>query len=148
MKGKTHVLSGFILGTALCAKLDIAAPVMISCMLGSLFPDTDHRQSLLGRGIPLWLFIKPHRNNILHSLAGLGIMSVVWALITMSLAHALGFAGGYLAHLTLDTMTKSGIRWLWPDKRRFSLWAYVKGASELIILFIFYTIVIATISIL
>lgn len=148
MRGKTHVLSGFILGTALCTRLDVPAPIMISCMFGSLFPDTDHRQSLLGRGIPLWLFIKPHRKNILHSLAGMGIMSLIWALITMSWVHAVGLAAGYLAHLTLDTMTKKGIPWLWPDKRSFSLWTYVKGASELKILFIFYTIVITTISVL
>ncbi|MNO70506.1 inner membrane protein [compost metagenome] len=148
MNGRTHLLSGLILGTALCTKFDLHGPMMASCAVGSLFPDTDHRKSLLGRVIPLWLIFRPHRQNVLHSLTGMLIVSSVWAVLTMSWIHAAMFAAGYLAHLCLDTLTKMGVPWLWPKRKLFSLRGIVQGVSELLILFAFYTIVVATISVL
>lgn len=147
MNGRTHLLSGLILGTALCTKYDLTAPMMASCAFGAMFPDTDHRKSLLGRLIPLWLFCKPHRMNVLHSLKGMFILSCIWAVITMSWLHAAVFAAGYLAHLCLDTLTKMGVPWLWPNRKMFSLRGIVQGVSELLILFAFYTIVVTTISV-
>lgn len=71
--------------------------------LGTLFPDTDTKKSLLGRYIPLWLFCK-HR----------GATHTVWflALCTWLVYYVMGtwpassFAYGYLIHLVADEFSK------------------------------------------
>lgn len=148
MTGKTHLLSGFILGAALCAKYHLAAPYMMSCVAGTMFPDTDHSKSMLGKFIPLWLVFKPHRKNVLHSLKGMSIASLIWLCLMTSWLHAAFFAAGYVIHLMLDTLTKMGVPWLWPKRKMFSLAGVVNGIWELIVLSAFYTIVIATMSVL
>ena len=141
-------MSGFILGAAVCAKYDLAAPYMASCVVGTMLPDTDHSKSMLGKFFPLWLIFKPHRKNATHSLIGMSIASLIWLFITASWLHAAFFAAGYIVHLMLDTFTEMGVPWLWPKQTMFSLANAGSGVRELIVLSAFYTIVIATMSVL
>jgi membrane-bound metal-dependent hydrolase YbcI (DUF457 family) len=136
------MVSGFILGTVICAKAGLPPPLVAVCMAGALFPDTDIDQSLAGRLLPLWRWFKPHRKNPTHSLNGLCMFSLAW-LPFAGLRATLIFAAGYLVHLLLDSCTPMGVPWLWPDTRMFRI-CKVRGPKwELIILFGFYTILIA-----
>lgn len=146
MTGKTHLISGWILGTMISAKCGLSPACVASCMVGSVFADTDHRRSMLGRFVPLWRIFRPHRRNALHSPVGLAIFGSLWSLLTMSWQHGLVFAAGYLIHLLFDWMTAMGIPWKWPEPKMFSLASVAGGVLELIILFMFYTIVFVTIS--
>lgn len=85
MSGIVHLAVGVMVGKAVGMNVALSA-------LGSLLPDTDHRRSILGRWIPMWLFFK-HR----------GFMHSIPALIIAYLIHpALGL--GYATHLLLDRL--------------------------------------------
>jgi membrane-bound metal-dependent hydrolase YbcI (DUF457 family) len=98
MYGLTH--AAFALALTYVLKLPVATG-----MLASLLPDTD--------AMFAWEFPFSHR-GILHTpLAAIVVGALVFTLTdsrSTSYAATLGFA----SHLFLDTMTHSGIMWLFP----------------------------------
>jgi inner membrane protein len=81
-------------------------PLILS--LGCLLPDSDHRSTLIGKVLPLWLFFS-HR-GFTHTVWGLLIFVVATGYLTSRWDWALALGVGYLTHLVSDSFTPSGIR--------------------------------------
>jgi membrane-bound metal-dependent hydrolase YbcI (DUF457 family) len=152
MTWPTHVVFGI---SALCflAPLPVdmlgydMGPLAMAAALGALLPDLDASESkikhlkLLGTSFkPLHfpaqvVYRSDQHRGLLHSLWGLGIA----ATFTVPLMWWVGWAPvvalllGYSSHLLVDSMTKSGIRLLYPRLRRFYLlpkkWRFATGSS-------------------
>lgn len=115
MRGYTHL--AFALATAssieiLAHRNPLSLPVAVAG-ISALLPDIDHPDSLLGRKIkPIsWLINKllGHR-TITHSLDfAIGLCIVV--LLSSNFAYwAWMFVLGYISHLLLDSLTRTGIK--------------------------------------
>lgn len=87
----------------------------IPFLIGSVFPDCDHRKAPMGRIIPLWLFFN-HR-GFTHSLVALVLFSLPIG-IFYSWKWCLLFAAGYLLHLAMDDSTPMRVKWLLGHKRK------------------------------
>lgn len=85
-------------------------PILV--VIGSLFPDADHKHAPAGKIFPLWL-VFTHR-GFTHTIWGLVIFSGVVSIFNN--AWAASFAFGYLTHLLLDSLTPSGVHWLGKKK--------------------------------
>jgi membrane-bound metal-dependent hydrolase YbcI (DUF457 family) len=70
----------------------------IFMLIGSLFPDADHKRAPMGRFVPLWLFFS-HR-GFTHTLYALILFAL--PLMLFNWKWALSFAIGYFSHLILD----------------------------------------------
>jgi len=87
----------------------------IPFLIGSIFPDADHRHAPMGKIIPLWLVFN-HR-GFTHSLPALAIFSLPLG-IWYSWEWAILFALGYLLHLAMDDSTPMRVKWMTGHKRR------------------------------
>lgn len=87
----------------------------IPFLIGSVFPDCDHRNAPMGRLFPAWLLFN-HR-GFTHTIWGLVIFSLPIG-IFYSWKWALIFACGYFLHLMMDTGTPMGIKWFTGHKRK------------------------------
>lgn len=85
----------------------------IPFLIGSVFPDCDHRRAPMGRIFPMWLFFK-HR-GFTHSLQGLIIFST--PVMMWNLKWGVIFGAGYLLHLAMDSGTPSGVKWIFKRKK-------------------------------
>jgi inner membrane protein len=99
-------------------KLDhILNPIFI--IIGSLFPDGDHKHAPMGKILPLWLICK-HR-GFTHSIQGMvGFTAIIGM---FNLYWGLSFGIGYFTHLILDAMTPSGVKWWWKKKKTTVKWS-------------------------
>ncbi len=105
--------------------------VLASAAVGSLLPDIDHPRSAIANyrmvGVPVLKpaalvasAVLPHRGPT-HSLLAWVLLTVLgwlvgshFGLLPVVAAGSLG----YLLHLVADSLTKSGVPWLWPLWRR------------------------------
>lgn len=87
----------------------------IPYLIGSVFPDSDHRHAPMGRILPLWILFN-HR-GFTHSLLGLAVFSAP-VVIFISIKWALLFAAGYLLHLMMDDTTPMGVKWIRGHRRK------------------------------
>lgn len=115
MRGYTHLAFAFAAASSiqvLTHKDVLSLPVAVAG-ISALLPDIDHPESLLGRKIkPIsWLINKllGHR-TITHSLDfALGLCLVV--LLSSNFSYwAWMFVLGYISHLLLDSLTRTGIK--------------------------------------
>jgi inner membrane protein len=126
MMAGSHMVVGAALWvvTARAIGLDPAEPVALSAALaGSLLPDIDHPQSWAGRkmrliSIPLAALVG-HR-GITHSALAVILGTAVLAISGLDQPVA-PLVLGYLSHLAADALTPSGVPFLWPSRRRFTL---------------------------
>lgn len=86
----------------------------ITMLLGSVFPDADHRKAPMGKFIPLWL-IWNHRGFV-HTL-WFAILASIPFLFWNGLA-AVSFFAGFIVHLLMDSCTPSGVRWFGGKTKR------------------------------
>ena len=102
---------------------------MIFALFGSVFPDIDHPASFISRGY--WSVLSTvirkttgHRGWT-HSLFGAGLFTGILLLILWyfkaSLFLAFGFFLGYISHLISDSLNPTGVNWLWPKRKRYSI---------------------------
>lgn len=86
----------------------------IPFLIGSVFPDCDHRHAPMGRILPMWLLCK-HR-GFTHSLQG----ALIFTLPIMYFNFKWGciYVAGYLLHIAMDAGTPSGIRWVWKPRKK------------------------------
>lgn len=131
-----------MLGAMVAFKFHLHPIAIVCCTIGGLFPDTDTRNSLLGRWIPMWLFFRPHRRNLLHSFLGAILFSIPWLYI--SHIYSILFFLGYMSHLILDMFNRTGIPFAYPNKHMVSV-ASVKigGFGELLLAIAFYIMIVA-----
>lgn len=97
------------------------APVeAVVAALGSLLPDLDHRQSLVGRAFPFLSIPLEHwagHRALTHSLAvqvALGVLA--W--FCLPFGFFLPLLAGWVSHSLCDMMTPSGVAWFWPSRVR------------------------------
>jgi inner membrane protein len=130
MRYYTHLTFSFLVGILLIKYLSISNQILfiVLFMLFSLLPDIDEIKSKISQKVkPLsWLvnFFLGHR-GLMHSIWISVILYLLLFLIRMDIAIAVSF--GYLSHLILDCFTVSGVRLLWPLKKR--LKGFVKTGS-------------------
>lgn len=139
MKYKTHLVGGLLLGTAtvgvasgLAGGGEVASPELIymgGAVIGSLFPDIDHKGSYIGRrmkitsGIISSLF--KHRGATHSPIIMGGFVSLLYllsrAFFPLDIIPILlsGFFVGIISHILLDMITKGGVPLLYPliDKK-------------------------------
>lgn len=152
MRGKTHLLVGVAAGAAAAISVPadnhaISAGVFIATTIGSLYPDIDNSQSMLGRKIkPISFIINKlfgHRGfihtpfNLICLLLLMGTPLILTEQYNY-LPIVIGFAVGFLSHLFLDAITKGGISFLYPfSRKRFNLTTIKTGGigENLIVVF-------------
>lgn len=135
----THSLGGVAAGLVVISVGNVVEPaqqaaLMTGALLGSLFPDIDHRQSWMGHKLPITAEIVSgifkHRGAI-HTPVFVAITAIVLGMLNWTWLQDLnylaayfiqGFIPGMISHLVLDTLNVQGIMWLWPiSKKRFHL---------------------------
>lgn len=87
----------------------------IPFLIGSVFPDCDHKAAPMGRIFPMWLFFN-HR-GFTHTLPSLLLFSLPIG-IFYSWKWALLFGAGYFLHLMMDDGTPMRVKWWKGHKRR------------------------------
>jgi inner membrane protein len=120
MLGKTHALTGLLVGLALLSfiptqPINILVGILLFTILGSLFPDIDSPTSYVGRNAKIVSFFAKHR-GIFHSIFPLIIINLGFAYFKLWF-FLIGFSLGYLSHLFLDMFTKKGLE-IYPFKKR------------------------------
>ena len=123
MDGRTHLVAGVLTGIGagtLCNKLgiqDVNISLIAGSVLGSLLPDTDIENSMLGRFIPIWLFVE-HR-TITHSIFFIIIICILGFVLKLNIFLIVGLIAGIGSHLLLDSITPMGLPYLlYPFYRR------------------------------
>lgn len=109
--GVTHILFGISL-YILIFGFNIFNLLFV--VLGALMPDIDTPHSLLGRFNVLAAAMK-HRGKTHTLFIGVILSSLIGV---YNLRFALAFGFGYLTHLIGDTLTPTGIMWLYPYKKK------------------------------
>lgn len=145
MRYKTHVAGGLLAGVSslnlIADKLNISSDItsyegmvfIAGAVIGSLFPDIDHRGSYLGRKAKITSTITNalfgHR-GITHSPIAMGaFVFFLYLLSKLFIVTSpfiklwfIGFFLGILSHIFLDMLTKGGVPLLLPfTKKRISL---------------------------
>lgn len=144
MKYKTHVTGGLLTGISLLNlavdKLNLNSDItsvegvifISGTVIGSLFPDIDHRGSYIGRKAKVTSaithFLFGHR-GVTHSPIAMGIFTFLLYFLSKAFIVSplvklwfVGFFLGILSHIFLDMLTKGGVPLLFPfSKNRISL---------------------------
>ncbi|RJO62792.1 MAG: metal-dependent hydrolase [Dehalococcoidia bacterium] len=133
MLGRTHILAGLTAGLIVSRYTGQGGELITMgvAAAAALLPDIDSSKSMISRNVPVapWVLENTmgHR-GAMHSIAGALAVSLLisfllrqWypAAIIQSMIPA--FMAGYLSHLVLDTLTNSGVPWLWPLPLRIRL---------------------------
>ncbi len=116
MLARTHLAFGLLVGLIALRFFNVNPYLFIPLVLfGALFPDIDHPKSKLGRKIkPLSFFIKifiGHR-TLFHSLLIPLVLFIIYYIL--GYVYILAFLIGFISHLAIDALTKSGINFLYP----------------------------------
>lgn len=138
MKGKAHVICGLAcgIGTALLGKFNIpeCMTVVAASTLFSVVPDVDLPDSKLGHIIkPVSKFINKvfgHRTFTHSGLWLIPFVGLAWYFYnTEYFAVFAGMFIGLLSHLISDTLTKGGVPWLWPFKKKRYTFSVIKSGK-------------------
>ena len=121
MRYYTHLAFSFLVGIFLIKYLSIYNQILfIVLFMGfSLLPDIDKVQSKVSSKIKVVSFI------VRFFLGHRGLMHSIWIPILLyllvfmfSFEIAIAISFGYLSHLILDGLTPSGVKLLWPLKKK------------------------------
>lgn len=132
--GTTHAIGGFLAAELLVRFGNVPASeiplVVAASVIGSLLPDVDHPNSLVGRRAPVVSdavgLIFGHR-GFTHSLLFAGAVFLFLALFRVKCAAWLplsvlgGLGVGIVSHLIFDMLNPSPVPLLWPWKKEFRL---------------------------
>lgn len=118
MTGKVHLTAGVLTGVGIiCLENKLGINISISsllfavgCATGSLLPDIDIDNSMLGRFIPGWLFWE-HR-TVTHSIFFMIILGLIGIIFKINLGFTIGIVVGIATHLVLDSITPMGLPYL------------------------------------
>lgn len=123
MRLRTHVLASpaFLLFSSVISGKPPSPPAFLTCAFGSVLPEVDKPDSLVGRFFPFSGFLHErfgHR-GLTHSLLGLALAMASFApLVLWRFELWLALFLGYLSHLVLDMATLEGVPLLWPKTTR------------------------------
>jgi inner membrane protein len=127
-----HFVLGFSATAAVLASTAPlwSLPLYAACgALAAVLPDLDARRSRLTRYhwvrlVAFTLFYLLGHRGLLHSVLGLLLFGVLFGLFWIFGGFILlpwAFGVGYLSHLLADSLTVSGVAYLYPYRRRFRL---------------------------
>lgn len=155
MTYKTHVMGGILSGIItlnIISKSTIISPeggaFIAGSIMGSLFPDIDHRGSYIGKRAKITSTIVNktlgHRGATHSPLIIVVLTGILYILSKLIFQYPLlnigiiGFFVGATSHILLDSFTKRGVPLLYPfSKRKFSLLHISTGGTiEHIIFFV------------
>ncbi len=109
-------------------------------LISTALVDIDSKQSKIGKYKifrPLQLFLK-HR-GIMHTLLAAIILTLLSTMINIQFAFA--FFIGYMGHLTLDILTRQGIKLFYPfSNKKIRIGVKTNGYTEIIIFSVLTTI--------
>lgn len=139
---KTHLMFSFLIGLLIILSFNINNKLLFLFFVlffGAL-PDIDHYKSWIGRKLKVLSFLvnifSKHR-GIFHSIFPVLVLYGVFLYYNLN-EVALAAAIGYLSHLAMDALTKTGINFLYPFSK-FKIRGFIRtgGFLELILLFLF-----------
>lgn len=112
MLGRTHLALALFISTFYFSHYSYGVMtdivLLITFILGSIFPDIDTPKSLLGRKTPLIPYLFKHR-GFFHSITAMIMISLILGLAIKPLV-GIFFAAGFSSHLILDAISKEGIK--------------------------------------
>ena len=115
MLARTHASVALALSLFLADRYSLSIYFILTAVLFSLLPDLDTPKSFIGRRIwPLsWLIklIVGHR-TLFHAVWLWAITIIL--VYPLNKAVALGIGVGYITHLLLDSLTRSGVQLFFP----------------------------------
>jgi inner membrane protein len=124
VRAPTHATFGlaFVILTGTILGLVLTPATAAFAIVGALLPDIDTPTSLIGRlARPLsrWLERRFGHRTITHSLLGCTAVTLPLTPLALITGHwPLAFALGYLSHLLIDAVNKSGTPLFWPSPLR------------------------------
>ncbi|WP_238918751.1 metal-dependent hydrolase [Clostridium sp. YIM B02555] len=142
MNFKTHINGGVLIGLYIGSQITkndiLSAGVFFGgTIIGSLFPDIDHRNSYIGKkakGISKTINKLAGHRKLFHAPLMYLLLYSISAGIPMKKVYFIGITGlffGILSHLILDSFTIGGLPWFYPfTKKKFSL-GKIKTNSKL-----------------
>lgn len=113
MNNKTHVAFGIFISLLIFRVVHIENQTLfvIICGFFALLPDVDNSRSKFGQRVKPLSFILKHR----------GLMHSIWIPLILTLAVyplsfdiSLAIFAGYVSHLLTDSITKRGVKFIWP----------------------------------
>lgn len=111
MKGRTHALTGVLIGSIIARAIEgeflLKIGVLGAALIGSLLPDIDTVDSLFGRKLKLIGWLSHHR-GFFHSLVFLLILLLIGASVCPVIV-LVSLTAGFLSHLFLDGVTRKGV---------------------------------------
>lgn len=117
MMGRTHLAFGLLAALLLVPFLSSNDALFFVplVLFGALLPDVDHEGSAINRRLPItrwipWLF--RHR-GFFHSVYP-PLVFIVVAGVYGYWFVGIAIASGYMVHLLTDSLTRSGVRFLYP----------------------------------
>ncbi|MBI2148748.1 metal-dependent hydrolase [Candidatus Woesearchaeota archaeon] len=118
MMFKTHLVFGLFISLMIINSIKISHPIAFVFLVTAFtsLPDIDHPKSRLGRKLFFlsWpINIVFNHRGFFHSIFPPIFLYLIFKLINLNLL-AISIAIGYLAHLAGDSITKEGIRFLYP----------------------------------
>ncbi len=137
MKFKTHLAIGLFLFLSVAFLVQDVEFLFFGVILGAIFPDLDIKTSKSGRRLPYLAGMFKHR-GILHSITPAIIFSFLLYLANLPML-GVGFLLGYLSHLAADSLTKKGIRWLYPLKKPVTKGVLRSGGIGDMMVFLFFS---------
>ena len=133
MKYKTHLVGGLLLGTITAGTIsglvgqNVASPELFyigGAVVGSLFPDIDHKGSYIGRRMKIASSVVSsllkHRGATHSPVVMGGFVFLIYllskAFFPLNIMPILlsGFFVGIMSHILLDMITKGGVPLLYP----------------------------------
>ncbi len=122
MEKTTHLIMGLIFGFILYYN-GLAPQYAFLSAASSLIPDIDwlidkewiSRRSIIRKYWKRAFGGRGFHRTILHNIwALLAIDLVIYLYTSYNYLLLIGFSAGFISHLLLDSLTKTGIYWLWP----------------------------------
>ncbi|MCR4285112.1 MAG: metal-dependent hydrolase [archaeon] len=132
---RTHLVFSLALYFFLIWILEVPNKLLflIFILFATIFVDIDTKKSKFGKKWffrPLQLFLN-HRGMV-HSIFFASLLSLIVG--SFNLWAGFGFFVGYVSHLFIDGLTKSGVAFLWPlTKKKFGFGIKTGGIFEEVI---------------
>ncbi len=114
MMFRTHIVLSLLFALFIFPLFSINKGLYLLIFLfAALLPDIDNASSFIGKRVKIIGWVFRHR-GIFHSFFMLLVLSSAVYIIFNSTGYAVVFALGYLSHLLADTLTREGVRPLFP----------------------------------
>ncbi len=121
MNGKTHIIWSLALGVLVAAfahaSAIMTAQLLLIAFVAGLLPDIDHPKSTFGHWFKAVNYGVKHR-GFMHSIWAIILLTFIWwKLFSPENLFLIVGVSAYTLHLLLDTITPSGVCWLYPVGR-------------------------------